>query len=145
MLKIIRHNGTIINQIKGKEMFDYYLTKEISAKEAVKKLEKHLSDGTILKIDCNEKEEPFIETNWYVYLIKLKGERYKVPVIWSKSKKPFLISGIITVLFFMFFVGGFITDIIVSVILVSLGLINVFKRTEINKMKEAICHALNEE
>lgn len=145
MLKIISHNRDITSEIKGKNMFDYYLTKEISGKEAVKKLKRHLKDERILKIECNEKEEPFVETDWYIYLVKLKGERYKLPVMWSKSKKPFLISGIMTVLFFMFFVGGLITDIVVVGILIGLGLVNVFKRTEISKMKEAINQALNED
>ena len=64
--------------------------------------------------------------------------------MWSKSKKPFLIAGILTVLFLMFFVGGLITDFMVITILCSLGLVNVFKRTEIRKMKLAIERALSE-
>lgn len=126
-------------------MFNYYLTKELTPTQIVTKLKKHLKDDRILKIDCNEKGQAFVETDWYIYAISLKGNRYKLPVMWSKSKKPFLIAGILVVLYLMFFVGGLITDVMVVAILLSLGLVNVFKRTEMTKMKLAIECALNEE
>lgn len=81
-------------------MFNYYLTKELTAGQVVTKLKKTLKDDSIIKIDCNKKGQAFV--------------------------------------------GGLITDIMVIAILLSLGLVNVFKRTEMSKMKEAIEYALNE-
>ena len=62
--------------------------------------------------------------------------------MWSKSKRPYLVAGIFTVVCLLFFVGGLATDISIVVILVGLGLVNVFKRREINNMKLAIEKAL---
>lgn len=125
-------------------MTGYILKDEVASKEALKKLKYQLKDESILEIGLNEKDEPFVRTDWYVYLAKIRGNTVKIPVIWSASKKPYLIGGIGLVLFLMFFVGGIVTDIMVVAILFGLGLVNVFKRNEINKMKHAICEALNQ-
>ncbi|WP_053984272.1 hypothetical protein [Niameybacter massiliensis] len=123
-------------------MINYYLTEDMNQQEILKRLKKNLEDDTVLNIGQNNKGETFVETDWYVYLIKLRNNRYTVPVMWSKSKKPYLIAGIFTVVFLLFFVGGLVTDISIVAILVGLGLVNVFKRREINNMKLAIEKAL---
>ena len=144
MLKIIRHNTNIYNEIEGIHMLHYDLTKELTVVEGVAKLKNQRKEENILSVGCNKKGRAFVETDWYIYEVNVKGDCYTLPVMWSKSKKPFLIAGILTVLFLMFFVGGLITDFMVITILCSLGLVNVFKRTEIRKMKLAIERALSE-
>lgn len=123
-------------------MVNYYLTEDMDQQEIFKRLKKNLKDDTVLKIDQNNKGETFVETEWYIYLIKLRTNRYTVPVMWSKSKRPYLVAGIFTVVLLLFFVGGIVTDMSIVAILVGLGLVNVFKRKEINSMKLAIEKAL---
>ena len=126
------------------KMIGYILKREVQAKEAEKKLKSYLNNESILEIGINEKNEPFVRTDWYIYITKLNKNTVKVPVIWSQSKKPYLIGGILMVLFCLFFVGGVITDFVVIGVLVGLGLVNVVKRREINDMKHAICEALDQ-
>ncbi|MEF9960325.1 MAG: hypothetical protein RR448_09240 [Niameybacter sp.] len=123
-------------------MINYYLTEKLTQIEILRRLKKGLEDEHIIKIAHSAKGETFVETDWYVYVIKLKKNRYTVPVMWSDSKKPYLIGGIVTVLLLMFFVGGLVSDIGIIGILVGLGLVNVFKRSEIRAMKLAIEEAL---
>ncbi|MGL5676147.1 MAG: hypothetical protein ACRDDX_07025 [Cellulosilyticaceae bacterium] len=124
-------------------MTSYLLKEKMTSKEAYMKLKKNLKDTSILEIGLNEKGEPFVRTEWYIYIAKVKQDTVKLPNIWSQQKKPYLIGGIGLVLFFMFFIGGLITDVMVIGILFSLGLVNVWKRSEIRAMKHAICEALN--
>ena len=94
-------------------MIGYILQDEFTAKQAEKKLKKYIKDDSILEIGITEKDQAFIRTDWYVYLLKFQSNTVKVPVLWSDSKRPYLIGGILMVLFMLFFVGGIITDFII--------------------------------
>ena len=113
------------------------MTKE----EQLRCLKRALKQDTILAISETQKGEVFVETDWYVYVINQKREEWKIRVVWSSRKRPYLMAGIGIVLFLLFFMGGPIAEWSIIGILVGLGLVNVIKSREIQSMKKAILKA----
>lgn len=124
-------------------MLDYMLNTPIAQDKILKILKKHIQDKDIVEMGLNKKGQTYITTNWFTYTVWVKDTRLKLPVMWSPRKKPYLIAGILLVLFSMFNFGAGITDILMIGVFLGIGSVNAFKRTEIVEMRKTILKALS--